>query len=134
MFNIFKKKNDDDRHYDDRLIIFDDEKQTASIDYVDDASDGKVTVVGRATVPIEDCEIVNGEVDGVVVRLYFLRAPTKIIDATANLAALEKSIVLKQLTDYSDPDSNQKGLDWTKLALFGLLAIAIVLGMSSCGA
>lgn len=131
---MFGRKKEEFRDFDDRLIVFDDDQQTASIDYVDAAENGKITVVGKHTVPVEDCEIVNGEVDGVVVRLYFYRAPTESVQTTANLAHLEKSIVLNQITEYNDPMDHEKGFDFVKAALFGLLAIAIIMGMSSCGA
>lgn len=127
------KEDELSRDYDDRLIIFDDEQNTASIEYVDQVKDGSVRVYGKHTIPIADCKIVNGEVDSAVVRLYFYNAPTESIKVTENLAALEKSIVLKQITDYNEPKPNKDGVDYVKIGLFALLGIAIIFGMGSCG-
>lgn len=132
---FFKKKEEEEfKESEDRLIIYDDELKTTTIDYVDQVKDGQVTVYGKNAVPIKDCLISHGIVHGQVARVYYYNAPTESIKTTENLAALEQSIVLSQITDYSDPYDKPQSFDWVKAALFGLLAIAIVVGMSSCGA
>lgn len=134
MFGIFKKNDYDDRSYDDRLVVYDDEHQTVEIHYVDEVKDGQVKVIGHHIVPMQDCHIANGNVHGDIVRVYMYNAPSESIQTTANLAALEQSIVLQQITDYTDPLEHQQGMDWTKVGLFALLGIAIIFGMGSCGA
>lgn len=134
MMGMFKRDKYDDRSFDDRLVVYDDEQQTVEIHYVDEVKDGQVKVIGRHIVPIQDCHIANGDVHGDIVRVYFYNAPSESITTTANLAALEQSIVLQQITDYTDPMDYQQGMDWTKVGLFALLGIAIIFGMGSCGA
>lgn len=129
---LFSKKEEYDRDLDDRLIIYDDDLQTTTIEYVDKVDDGKVTVYGKHAVPVQDCVITNGDVHGIVARVYFYRAPTESIQTTTNLAKLEQSIVLQQITDYSEK-KEEKSFDWVKFGLFALLGIAIMFGMSSCG-
>lgn len=131
---LFKKKKDEEyRDYDDRVIIYDDEQHTATIHYVDEVKDGAVKVYGKNSIPLADCHVANGDLHGIVSRLYLYNAPTESIKTTENLAKLEQSIVLSQITDYTEPIDDTKGFDWVKAALFGLLGIAIILGMGSCG-
>lgn len=131
---VFKKKKEEEfREYDDRIIIYDDEQHTAAIHYVDEVKDGAVKVYGKNSIPLADCHVANGDLHGVVSRLYLYNAPTESIKTTENLAKLEQSIVLSQITDYTEPIDDTKGFDWVKAALFGLLGIAIILGMGSCG-
>lgn len=127
-----KRKKDEDEDFfvetDDVVVIFDDEKRTSTIERVSLIKDNTIYVNGKHAVPLEDVEVTNG-VEG---RIFFYRAPTRSITETERLAALEMSMVLKQVTAYNPPVP-VGGMDWTKTLLFGLVFLAfIVIGFSGC--
>lgn len=126
-----RKKEEDDEFFvqtDDVIVIFDDDKRTSTIERVSYIKENTIYVTGKHAVPLQDVEVTNG-VEG---RIFFYRAPTLSITQTERLAALEMSMVLKQVTAYNPP-INQTGMDWTKSLLFGLVFIAfIVIGFSGC--
>lgn len=96
---------------------------------VDDVRNGTVYVTGRHAVPVADCHTANSP-EGLI---YLYRAPSAIVRETERLAKLEQSIVLQQITDYA-VEPEHKSMDWTKVGLFVLLGLAMILSMSSCGA
>lgn len=131
MFPWRKKKEDEEffADTDDIIVVFDDDNKTSVIERVSEIRDGVIYVTGRHAVPIEDAEMTNG-VEG---RIFFYRAPAESISETRRLAALERSMVLNQITAYSPPQQ-PNSMDWTKALLFGLVALAfIVMGFGGCG-
>lgn len=131
LFNRRKKKEDEDffAETDDVVVIFDKENRTAVIERISEIRDGNIYVTGKHAVPVGDTEISNG-VEG---RIFFYGAPEASITETRRLAELERSIVLSQITAYKTPQP-PGSMDWTKAALFGLVALAfIVFGFSGCG-
>lgn len=123
-----KKKDDIFPETNDILIVFDDEKKISEIHRISEFTEESVIVTGKHNIPIQDCEITNSN-EG---RNFFYRAPTQMIQETKRLAQLEKSIVLRQITNYKPVEDPQKG-DLTKLFLIITIIIAfIVFGISSC--
>lgn len=132
LLNRFKRKKEADEDFfaetDDLIVIFDDENKTSVIERVSEIRSGAIYVTGKHAVPVEDVEMTNG-VEG---RIFFYRAPADSIKETRRLAQLEQSMVLSQITAYKPPEMPNT-LDWTKLLLFGLIFVAlIVMGMTSC--
>ena len=124
MMGLFNKKQSDEMNFetDDRLIIYDLEKRTTDIYFVTTVDDEKVIAAGRAVVPKSDCIVTVSEIG----RVYTYNAPTEMIVEVEKLAKLEQSIVLQQLTNYTEPIKDNPNLDFTKWALFGLLFVAII--------
>lgn len=130
-FGRGRKKEDEEffAETDDVIVIFDADNKTSVIERVSEIRDGGIYVTGKHVVPFEDAEITNG-VEG---RIFFYRAPAQSIAETRRLAALERSMVLNQITAYKTPQA-PNSMDWTKAMLFGLVALSfIVIGFSSCG-
>lgn len=127
---LFRKKKDDDLFPDtnDVVIVFDDEKKTSDIQRINEIRDNSIYVHGHYNIPIEDCEITNS-VEG---RNFFYRAPSQSITETKRLAQLEKSIVLRHITEYKPPqDAN--GMDITKMMLIGAIIVGFLMfGLQGC--
>lgn len=127
---LFKRKEKDEffPETNDILIVFDDEKKTSDIQRISDIRDNAIYVTGKYHIPLYDCEVTTGP-EG---RHFFYRAPSRSVQETKRLAELEKSIVLRQITSYRQPEPPNQ-LDITKILLFGLVFFAfIVMGISSC--
>lgn len=127
---LFRKKKDNDLFPDtnDVVIVFDDEKKISDIKRINEIRDNSLYVHGHYNIPIEDCEITNSE-EG---RNFFYRAPTQSITETKRLAQLEKSIVLRHITEYKPPqDAN--GMDITKMMLIGAIIVGFLMfGLQGC--
>ncbi len=127
---LFRKKKDDDLfpNTNDVVIVFDDEKKISDIKRINEIRDNSLYVHGHYNIPIEDCEITNSE-EG---RNFFYRAPTQSITETKRLAQLEKSIVLRHITEYKPPqDAN--GMDITKMMLIGAIIVGFLMfGLQGC--
>lgn len=127
---LFRRKKDDDLfpETNDVVIVFDDEKKTSDIQRINDIRDNSIFVQGKYNIPIEDCEITNSE-EG---RNFFYRAPTQSVSETKRLALLEKSIVLRHITEYKPPQE-QNGTDLTKILLVGAIIVAFIMfGLQGC--
>lgn len=125
-----KKKDDIFPETNDILIVFDDEKKTSEICRINEFTEESAIVTGKYNVPVGDCEITNS-LEG---RNFFYRAPSQMIEETKRLAQLEKSIVLRQITNYKPYEDPQKG-DLTKLFLIIAIIVAFIMfGISSCSA
>lgn len=128
---MFKRKKDDEffPETEDILIVFDDDNKKSDIQRISEIKEGTIYVTGKYAVPLDDCQVTTGA-EG---RNFFYRAPSQSILETERLAALEKSIVLNQITSYRPPVP-PAAIDWTKGLLFGLVFLAfIIMGISSCG-
>lgn len=122
---LFQKNDSKDVDFfesDDRLIVFDDDKRTSDIVYITDVTDSAVISAGKYSVPKADCEVTTSP-EG---RVYFYRAPSKIIQEVERLAKLEQSIVLHQITNYKPPIKENPNLDMKYWALAVLLFVAII--------
>ena len=119
---LSKKQDELNFETDDRLIIYDLEQRTTDIYFVTSVDDEKVIAAGRAVVPKADCIVTVSEIG----RVYTYNAPTELIVEVERLARLEQSIVLQQLTSYTEPIKDNPNTDLTKWALFGLLFVAII--------
>jgi len=130
---VLRKKKEDEEFFaetDDVIVIFDRDNRTSIIERISEIRENCIYVTGKHAVPLEDAVISNG-VEG---RIFYLNAPTEYITETRRLAALEKSMVLSQVTAYKTPQP-PGSMDWTKASLFGLVALAIlVFGFTACGA
>lgn len=125
---LFKRKKDEIfEETNDVLIIFDDEAKTSDIQRITDIREDSVYAPGYC-VPIGDCEVTNSY-EG---RHFFYRAPSQSVTETRRLAQLEKNLVLTQITKYKPP-VEEKPIDFTKIGLMVLLAIALFgFMLSSC--
>lgn len=132
MVSFLKKKKQDEEFFaetDDVIVVFDDDNKTSVIERISYIKDGVIYVTGKHAVPLEDAVLTNG-VEG---RIFFYKAPEESVVETRRLAALERSMVLNQITAYKTP-VEPSSMDWTKALLFGLIFVAfIVIGISSCG-
>ncbi|OIJ22055.1 hypothetical protein BKP45_05095 [Anaerobacillus alkalidiazotrophicus] len=127
---FFKRKKDNELFPDtnDVLIVFDDEKKTSDIQRINEIRDNSLYVHGHYNIPIEDTEITNSE-EG---RNFFYRAPSQSITETRRLAQLEKSIVLRHITEYKQPQ-DENGTDITKMLLIGAIIVAFIMfGLQGC--
>lgn len=124
MFGFGKKQAADDFEEDlrDRLVVIDAERHTSDIVYVTDVTDTHVQARGRYAVPVDDCDVFSSR-DGSV---YVLKADTRYVQETKRLAALEQSIVLKQITNYKPEPVDNPNFDFMRWALVGLLFVAII--------
>jgi hypothetical protein len=124
---LFNRKEDEfTLDTDDLLIVFDHDKRTSDIKPVTEVTADAVISAGYYKVPLEDCEITNGERG----RNFFYRAPSRSIVEVERLAKLEQSMVLNQITAYNPP-APPNSIDWTKGLLFGLVFLAfIILGFA----
>lgn len=128
MFFRRKKEEEFFAETEDLLIVFDDDNKKSDIQRVSEIREGTIYVTGKYAVPANDCEVTTGP-EG---RNFFYRAPSQSVLETQRLAALEKSIVLNQITAYRPPVP-PAAIDWTKGLLFGLVFLAfIIMGISSC--
>lgn len=130
MFGRSKKQKDEFfPETNDIVIVFDDDNKSSDIQRIDEIREGVIYVTGKYAIPIDDCQITTGA-EG---RNFFYKAPADSVFETQRLAALERTLVLTQITAYRPP-MPPAAMDWTKGLLFGLVFIAfIVMGLSSCG-
>lgn len=121
---LFNKKSETDvfEMSTDRLIVMDVEKRTSDVVYIDDADDMSITSTGRYKVPRGDCDVFTSP-EGLV---YILKADAQYVQETKRLAALERSVVLAQLTQYKPEPKENPNLDMFKWGLFFLLFVAII--------
>jgi hypothetical protein len=129
MFGLRKKK-DEEFFFDtnDIVVVFDNDNKTSDIQRVSEIREGTIYVTGKYAIPYDDCVITTGT-EG---RNFFYRAPGQSVIETQRLAALERSMVLNQITSYKPPVP-PAAMDWTKGMLFGLVFLAfIILGVTSC--
>ncbi|MEK4427600.1 hypothetical protein [Solibacillus sp. FSL K6-1523] len=121
---LFNRKKEDDffEMSTDRLVVMDMEKRTSDVVYIDGVDDLSVTSTGRYKVPRADCEVFTSS-EGLI---YVLKAETQYVNETMRLAALERSIVLKQLTQYKPEPKDNPNFDLFKWAMVFLLFVAII--------
>lgn len=127
---MFAKKKQDDYfpESNDVLIVFDNDQKTSHIRRITEIRENTVYVTGEYAIPVADCEITNSD-EG---RNFFYRAPAKSIEETQRLANLEKSMVLRHITEYKD-DPPEGQADLTKIMLIVTIIIAfIVFGFTGC--
>ena len=129
---FFNKKDNEDQQqqlqYDElyetqhRLVIYDQEKRSCEIYIVTDITDKEVVSMGRAVAPIADCEIHISQYG----RVYTLNAPSPYLEEVKNLALLQQSTVLTQITAYREPELPNANMDLMKWAMVFLLFVAII--------
>lgn len=106
-----------------RLVIYDNENHSCEIYNVTHLSGEEVTAMGRAVVPIQDCTIhISNEG-----RVYTLNAPSEYIQEAKNLAALQQSTVLRQITAYREPEVPNGNMDLFKWALVFIVLVAVIM-------
>lgn len=109
----------------DRVVIIE-ENGVADIATVFDYDDTAV----YASSPVEDYAIPIGDLKPFVGsggRIYVLNADSEYVRDTQRLAALEKSIVLRQITHFVKPKEDLKGgLRIRDILLYGLIFILLL--------
>lgn len=106
----------------DRLIVMDVDKRTADVVFIDDVNDQAVTSTGRYKVPRADCDVFTSS-EGLV---YVLKSDTQYVSETQRLAALERSVVLSQITMYKPEEKPNPNLDMRFFVVAALLFVAII--------
>jgi hypothetical protein len=111
-------------HRDTLVYISDD--GTAEILPVVDKNEERI-LAGREeqiAVPIGDLDHYTGKRG----RIYFLKTTSDNVQDCQRIASLERSTVLKQITMY-EPErlEETKAIDLTKMMLFGLVAICLII-------
>lgn len=120
---LLKKDNPEEFYEtDDRLVVYDADRRICNMYYITHIDDESVMAAGKVKVPKDDCQVANSE-EGLV---YLYNAPTEIIKETERLARLEESIVLRQITQYEEPEVPNPNMDLFKWALVVLLIVAII--------
>lgn len=111
----------------DRVVIID-ENGTADIAMVyqeDDISIYADSAVQDYSIPLADLTSYVGSSG----RIYMLKAESDYVRDTKRLAALEKSIVLRQVTQFVHPKGDAPGINIRQIlmyALIGILLLAVV--------
>lgn len=128
MLSLGKKKKNDEIFEDtnDLVIVFDDENKTSKIRRITDFRDGALYVVGEFKIPVQDCVVTNSE-EG---RHFFYRAPAKSVLETERLAQLEKSTVLRHITEYHPEEKDDSGI--TKFLIVAIMIGFVSFALSSC--
>lgn len=112
----------------DVLIVFDDEAKTSDIKRINNIEEDTLFVTGEYAVPVQDCEVSNSSTG----RNFFYRAPSQSVVETKRLANLEKSLVLKQITQFKKPPT-EIAIDWFKWGLLlALVIFMVIFGAVSC--
>lgn len=122
--NKAEASTEHDEFYDTqhKLVVYDDEKRSCEIYNVTHLNGEEVTAMGRASFPIADCEVhISNEG-----RVYTVNARSEYIQEAKNLAALQQSIVLRQITSYKEPEQPNGNMDLFKWAMVFLLFVAII--------
>lgn len=111
----------------DRVVILEDSGQ-ADIATVFDSDDQAI----YAASPVQTYAIPRADIQGVYVssagRIFVLGANPDYVRDTERLAALEKSIVLRQITMYEKPVVDDKRLDIGRIMTWVLIGV-LVLGV-----
>lgn len=109
----------------DKLVIIN-ENGTADIADVYDRDHEKITadsITGDYTVPLADIKAYSSS-RGII---YVYPSTQENIEDCQRLAALEKSIVLRQVTQYEKIiDPNDEKTDFTKIFLYILIVILVI--------
>lgn len=120
---LFKsRENEFDTRLDDRLVVIDIEQLTSDIVYLDEITDESLKSVGRYVVPKQDCTVTTSS-EG---RVWIVKAETKIITDLQRIARLEQSTVLKQLTNYTEPEKENPNTDLRFWGVAALLFVSII--------
>lgn len=109
----------------DTLVIFSDDG-TAEILPVVDKNEERISAGagGQISVPIGDVANYTGKRG----RVYLYGTTSDNIQDCQRIAALEKSIVLRQITQYEPVELPEgKAIDLTKIMLFVLVAICMII-------
>ena len=113
--------------YNDKLVILED-NGTADIATIYDQDDAKIYAESSThdyAVPKGDCKVHVGSRG----RIYVIGADSEYITDTKRLAALEKSIVLRQVTHFErEKIENVKKVDIKQIMLWCLIGV-LVLGV-----
>lgn len=111
--------------YNDKLVVID-ENGTADIASVFDRDDQKIYAESSShdyAVPMGDCKVHVGSIG----RIYVLQADSDYVSDTQRLAALEKSIVLRQVTQFERERTNdKKGIDIKQIMLYALIGVLLL--------
>lgn len=122
MIGLFRREEESK----DLLISIDPGTNTADVVPVTDVNHERVlggTLDGAGySIPIEDCKVYTGRKG----RIFIHQAPTEIISETRRLAALEKSIVLQQITKYREKPIDDR-IDVMKYVLIGILGLTLMI-------
>lgn len=106
----------------DRVIVFNPEKRTAEIYNVEAQNEERV-MAGEKSIPLSDLSLFLSSKG----RVYVLNAPTDYIEATENLARVEKNTIIRQIAQYKKPFEEKAGFNWqTALLIGGLILVAII--------
>lgn len=107
----------------DRVILFDKDKRTAEVLAVEAMNEERV-MAGEKSIPLADLELFLSSKG----RVFVMRAPTTYIEATENLARVEKNTIIRQIAQYKKPPEEKPGgLNWQTLLLIGgLILVAII--------
>lgn len=122
MFNRNKKEEENLLEMDDRLIIYESDGHNCEIYYVTEISDEAVICAGRVVVPKADCHV-SMSAEG---RVWLYNAPKAHVHEVERLAQLEKSMVLRQMTNYNPEKPVNPNLDMKFWAMAFLLFVAII--------
>lgn len=113
-----------DQVYNDKLVIID-QNGTADIANVYDTDDTKIYAESSShdyNVPVGDCKAFVGSTG----RVYVLQADSDYVNDTKRLAALEKSIVLRQVTQFEKVRESKKQIDIKQIMLYALIGILLL--------
>ncbi|WP_232700222.1 hypothetical protein [Brevibacillus daliensis] len=111
----------------DRVVLFDDEKRTCEIYQVEAINEERIRA-GEKSIPLADLELRLSSQG----RVFVMNAPTRIMEATENLARVEMNTIIRQIAQYKKPEDllATKGIDFMKIGLLVALVITTFIAVS----
>lgn len=126
MFDALRREQDQPTVR-DRVIVFDQDKRTAEILMVEAQNEERV-MAGEKSIPLADLELFLSSKG----RVFVVNAPTTYIEATENLARVEKNTIIRQIAQYKKPfEEKPGGFNWLTMALIGGLILVSVIAAAN---
>ena len=124
MIEVLNKLNKEATYHDKLVVI--EENGTADIASIYDIDDTRISADSSShdySVPLADVQAFVGPVG----RIYVLNADSEYVSDTRRLAALEKSIVLRQVTHFErEKEDEKRRIDIKQIMLFALIAVLLL--------
>lgn len=108
----------------DKLVVIDADgtADIATVFTIDDNHLEAESINHDYSIPLADCKTFVGPMG----RIFVLQADNDYVSDTRRLAALEKSIVLRQVTQFDKDREVKKGIDYKQIALYALIGVLLL--------
>ncbi|PPA80787.1 hypothetical protein [Brevibacillus laterosporus] len=124
LLKLFKRNREEEQDEQkvvcDRVVLFNSENHTCEIHEVEAINEERLRA-GDKAIPLADLKLWLSSQG----RVFVMNAPTKIMEATENLARVERNTIIRQIAQYNRPDEylEAKRIDWIKIVLIAALVI-----------